>query len=192
MTTGLSAQEGPARPRPAPRPGRLPGGHHARSGVPGTPATRHTSIVNGPGGPEPNVTMTRPPPDGQYWQEGRARGPRHRGRGQHSEARPRRLRLPLSSVSATSRSPRRPRRGAAFRPPRPWAPSCPVAARAAGRRSVFSVAVVTSSTSPKPRSASQSTTSITRSSGTLAPEVRPTVLAPSSHSSSISLAKSTR
>ena len=37
VTTGLSDQRGPARPRPAPRPGRLRGGHDARSRLPGCP-----------------------------------------------------------------------------------------------------------------------------------------------------------
>ncbi len=51
-----------------------------------------------------------------------------------------------------------------------------------------SSAVTTSSTSSNPCDASTERTAATRSSGTLAPEVSPTVEAPSSHSGSISLA----
>jgi hypothetical protein len=51
-----------------------------------------------------------------------------------------------------------------------------------------SSAVVNSVTSPKPRSARCASTSMTRSSGTLAPELTPTVIAPASHSSWISSA----
>ena len=51
-----------------------------------------------------------------------------------------------------------------------------------------SSAVTTSSTEVKPSPESTERTSDTRSSGTLAPEVRPTVSAPDSHEGSISAA----
>ena len=53
---------------------------------------------------------------------------------------------------------------------------------------IFSVAVRTCSTSPKPSPFRRSTTSRTRISGTLAPLVSPTVVAASTQAGSISLA----
>jgi len=55
-----------------------------------------------------------------------------------------------------------------------------------------SVAVRTSSTSPKPSSPRRVTTSRTRISGTDAPEVSPTVSASATHSGRTSAAESTR
>jgi Domain of unknown function (DUF6542) len=59
-------------------------------------------------------------------------------------------------------------------------------------KDIFSLTASTSSTAPKPSAASFSSTPATRSSGTEAPLVTPTVVASSSQRSSISPASSTR